>query len=89
MGSEGSGSGKKVGLIGCLVFWALAVGAYIYLRKTPFVTGTFAAVRSGLDWLKGQDLGWLAAILGAAVASPAALIWWLWRRYKRRREGRD
>jgi hypothetical protein len=79
-----SGSGRKIGLLGCLVFWGLAVWVYFWIRRTPWASGAFETVRGWVDSLRAESPWWLAAILGFAVVSPAGLIWLVWRRLKRR-----
>ena len=79
--------GHKVGILGCLAFWALAAVAYLWMRRTPAVTGAFASFEGWIGELRKGSPWWLAAILGLAAVSPAGLIWLLWRRFKRWREG--
>jgi hypothetical protein len=87
MGEEQGGSGKgKLGLLGCLVFWVLAIPTYFWMRRTPAVMKAFETVQGWVGDLRAHSPWWLAALLGLAALSPGALIWWLWRRLKRRRE---
>jgi hypothetical protein len=84
---QGGSGGHKVGFFGCLVFWVLAGFAYFWMRRTPAVMGAFASFEGWIGTMRNQSPWWLAAILGLAALSPAGLIWLLWKRYKRWREG--
>jgi hypothetical protein len=86
MGKEEGGSGKKkVGILGCLIFWILAIVAYFYMRRSPAVMEGFATFRGWVDTVRAESPWYLAAILGLVAVSPLGLIWFIWRRFKKRR----
>lgn len=83
MKAQGNGSGRKIGLLGCLAFWVLAGAALLAVKRSPAAAGAFAAVQEWLGWLRERSPGLLAAVLGLVAATPAAIVWLLWRRFKR------